>query len=817
MSGLCLALLLFLHAVVATGAEAPDSPGYQTPPKFMVDLVDAPLTPTARLSPNRRTLLLVQPENLPSIAELAQPELRLAGIRFNPRRYGSGRARNYRSLSLLDIATGTEKGVTGLPAGSRIRFPVSWSADSRYLAFATAGDTEMPLWVVDVSDQKARVIEGVRLNATMPGQPFIWVSDRHELICRTVPSPRGPAPDVSAVPAGPVIQDTRGRKAAVRTFQDLLKNAWDDALFEYFITSQIVRVTIKGDVVKLGKPGLYSRLVASPDGKFVLVEEIRRPFSRIVPASRFGRRIQVWDRAGKMVRLLADLPPFENVAIGRDAVPTGPRNFGWRSDAGATLYWTEARDGGDPASEAEARDEVLTLAAPFSGEPERLFSGGLRVQRIDWGGPKLALVYERWWKTRRLRVWIVRPDEPEAEPRVLFDRSFEDRYGDPGYPVTRRNKGGHRVLHTSEDDASLLYRGAGASPEGDRPFLDKRHWLTGRTTRLWRSDAPYYELPLAPLDHAGRLLLTRRESVDEPPNFFVLNRETGERRQLTRFAHPSPQLRGVKKELIRYQREDGVHLSATLYLPPNHKIGANPLPMLMWAYPREFRTRSAAGQVVGTPYRFTRMEARYSPLFWLGQGYDVLLGPTMPIVGGKDREPNDTYVQQLVSSARAAVEEVVRRGVADPDRIAIGGHSYGAFTTANLLVHSDLFCAGIAENGAYNRTLTPFGFQTEERTLWEAPRVYLAMSPFMHAQKLNEPILLIHGAADNNSGTFPIQSERFYHALKGHGATARLVKLPFESHSYRARESVLHVLWEKTRWLDEHVKNAKPRKTPRTH
>ncbi|MRR10727.1 S9 family peptidase, partial [bacterium] len=321
-----------------------------------------------------------------------------------------------------------------------------------------------------------------------------------------------------------------------------------------------------------------------------------------------------------------------------------------------------------------------------------------------------------------------------------------------------------------------------------------------QTRRLFRSEAPHYELPVEILDPAQGTFLTRRESVSEPPNYYVRNLKTNSDRALTAFPHPTPQIAGVYKELIRYEREDGVKLTGTLYLPPGKKPADGPFPLLMWVYPQEFKSADAAGQVTDSPYRFVRVSPM-SPLLWLAAGYAVLDDPTMPIVGEGQAEPNDTYVKQLVAGARAAVDEMVRRGIAERGRIAIGGHSYGAFTTANLLAHTDLFAAGIARSGAYNRTLTPFGFQAEERTFWQAPETYFIMSPFSHADKIKKPLLLIHGEADNNPGTFPMQSERFFSALKGHGATVRLIMLPHESHGYRARESLLHMAAEMTDWL----------------
>jgi dipeptidyl aminopeptidase/acylaminoacyl peptidase len=439
-----------------------------------------------------------------------------------------------------------------------------------------------------------------------------------------------------------------------------------------------------------------------------------------------------------------------------------------------------------------------------------------RFEKITWGNDSLALVEEGWWKTRRARTWRLRPGASEKDQsELLFDRSSEDRYADPGLPWVVLNSWGRPVLRTADGGLTIFLAGEGASSEGDRPFVDAFDLGTRKSRRLFRSEAPWYEEPIDFLDPEGRTLLLRRESVEAPPNYFVRDLKSGRLKEVTRFPHPAPQLAGIGKELIRYTREDGVQLTATLYTPAGWKPADGPLPALFWAYPQEFKSAGAAGQVNTSPYRFARIRVS-SPLPWLTQGYAVLDNPTMPIVGEGDREPNDNYVKQLVASAKAAVDEVVRRGVADPRRIAIGGHSYGAFTTANLLAHSDLFAAGIAESGAYNRTLTPFGFQAEERDLWKASQTYIGMSPFMFADRVNEPILLIHGQADSNSGTDPIQSERFFSALKGNGATARLVMLPFESHSYRGRESVLHVLWESHEWLDKYVKNrgAGPQTVP---
>ena len=800
--------IIFYRIAFAQGSS-PTQLQYLMPPRAIADLADAPLTPSVSVGPNQDWMLLMERPGLPPISELAQPELKLAGLRINPRTNGQSRSSYYTKLTLKRISDGSEKPITGIPSEARIE-NITWSPDGKRIAFTHTHDSGIELWIAEVNTGQAIQPTDARLNSTY-GRPFHWLSDSQMIICKAIPMDRGPAPEAPEVPSGPVVRESTGRKAPARTYQDLLKKPYDEALFEYYLTSQVLRVTLDGESTNIGSRGIIRRVESAPDGEYILVETTHRPFSYLVPAYRFPDRVEIWDLDGNVIHEVADLPLAEEVPIDRDGVPTGPRSFGWRADTPATLYWTEAQDGGDPKIEAEVRDKVFILSAPFKGNPVPLISLGLRFDGIQWGHADLALISESWWKTRRVRTWTAKPDSPEDAPQILFDRSREDRYSDPGRPLQHPTATGTRVLLTAGDGRTLFLRGDGASPEGNRPFLDELDLTTRETRRLWRSEAPYYESvsQLMVERKLERRLLTRRESKSEPPNYFLRDLCRNEIQQLTHFPHPAPQLANVQKELIRYERADGVKLTATLYVPPDYSPDDGPLPMLMWAYPREFKSADAASQVTDSPYRFVRISTG-SPLFWLAQGYAVLDHPTMPIIGEGDKEPNDTYIEQLVSSARAAVDEVVRRRVADRDRIAIGGHSYGAFMTANLLAYSDLFCAGIGRSGAYNRTLTPFGFQAEERTFWEAPEAYFRMSPFMHAEKVNEPILLIHGSADNNTGTFPIQSERFYHALKGHGATARLVMLPHESHGYRSRESVMHMLWEMNEWLDRYVKKKLP-------
>ena len=797
------ALALTLAAGPAPAQES-DRPVYRQPDPALVRIVDAPPTPGVSLSPDETRMLLLETPSYPPIAELAERELKLAGMRIRPAVDGRSRTTGATGLRLLDVATGAVRTVTGLPESPRIE-SLRWSPDGAHAAFTHTTDDRVELWVLDVEAARARRLVDARLSLTAGNGPA-WMDDE-TLVAAFVPAGRGPEPAAHAVPAGPVIEEAVGRRAPARTYQDLLDDPADEALFDHYFTVQLARVGLDGSVRPIAGPGIAMDASPSPDGQYLLVEWVHRPYSYRVPVYRFPRRVEVLDRDGRPMHLVADLPLQEEVPITFGSVPTGPRSFGWRADAPATLAWVEAQDGGDASVEAEVRDKVYLLAAPFSGEPRELASLGLRYGGVQWGDDDLALVSESWWNTRRQKVWRVRPGDLAAEPELLFDRSYEDRYSDPGRPDTRTNALGRSVIRRSPDGESIYLVGAGASPEGDRPFLDRYDLGTAETTRLFRSEAPWYEVPVALVDPAAGSLITRRESPETPPNYFVRDLGTGDLRAVTDFPHPAPELRDVRKELIRYARADGVDLTGTLYLPPGWDPADGLLPTLLWAYPTEYKSADAAGQVTDSPYRFVRASA-WSPYIWTLLGYAVLDDPSLPIIGEGDVEPNDTYVEQLVAGAEAAVRELARREVGDPARMAIGGHSYGAFMTANLLAHSDLFAAGIARSGAYNRTLTPFGFQAEERTYWEAPGVYYEMSPFMHADAVDEPILLIPGEMDNNSGTFPMQSERFFGALKGLGATARLVILPYESHGYRARESLLHMLWEQQEWLDRYVRHA---------
>jgi dipeptidyl aminopeptidase/acylaminoacyl peptidase len=771
---------------------------YRTPPQAIVDCVDAPPPPQPSLSPARTHLLLIERESLPSIEALAAPVLGLAGLRIDPATRGPQRRARARAFTLVTIADGARRALAVPDAD--LGAPI-WSADGARFAFTATFDDRIELWVADVAQAQCKHIDGVLLVAVL-GAPVRWMPDQQTLLCKLVAT--GAAPARGPAPAGPAVQVTSGRQTPVRTYQDLLENAHDAALFEHYATCQLAAVDPRnGAVRRIGAPGLYDDAAPSPDGRWLLVERMQRPFSYLLPAGSFPREIAIWDRNGKPVRTIARVPLAEGIPI--DGVRAGPRSVEWQPTADATLLWTEALDGGDPAQQVEHRDALLRLAAPFDGEPRTWLRARHRLWNVAFAASnELALLTEfdrdeRW-------IWIARFDPREERPVLapVHDRSMQDAYRDIGRPVTRLTARGTRVLH--EHGGRLFLEGRGASPQGDRPFLDARDLNSGASQRLFACGEERYEEVLGLLADDGSELLVERESRTEPQNVFVVRTATGASRALTSYRDAAAErTAGIARQRLRYARADGVDLTGTLYLPPGAREG-EPLPLLVWAYPREYTSTDTAGQVRGSTHRYARL-AGTSPLLLTLAGYAVLDDAAMPVVGPTETA-NDTFVEQIVADAQAAIDAVVALGVADRDRVAIAGHSYGAFMTANLLAHCDLFRAGIARSGAYNRTLTPFGFQNERRTLWQAPHIYSAMSPFMHADEIDEPLLLIHGTDDNNAGTFPIQSQRLFHAIEGHGGHARLVMLPHESHGYAARESVLHCLAEMVDWLDTHVKNA---------
>lgn len=779
---------------------------YQMPPPEVAALVDAPANPGMTLSPDRSTALLLHGRGVPTISDLAQPEYRLAGIRINPRTNGPSRSGYTTRIVIKNLSDLSERDVTGLPADPIIQ-NISFSPNGQNIAFTLTMDQHIELWVANIANGQARRLGNFAVNNVWYGSPFDWFPNSQRLLVRTVPSNRAPEPVRTLAPSGPTIQDATGEAAPARTYQDLLNDRHDIALFDHFFTSQLMVVDLNGTATAYGQPHVFASISVSPDGRYTLINYLQKPYSYIVPASRFPQITQVWDNQGRSVSTIEELPLLDNVPIAFNSTWEGRRSIGWRSDAPSTLFFVEAQDGGNPSTDVAVRDIAYLLDAPFNGSPRKLAELGTRYAGVIWGNNNLALISETWRATRTTKTWRLQPGNTSSEPVLVFERNYEDRYADPGSPVSKSLGNGFSAMHLVNDDTEILMTGSGASPEGLRPFLRAYNYTTGEFRELWRSEAPYYATVSAIADENASKIILRRESNDTPPNFVEVSLNNGSVRTLTEFPHPTPDLKDVQSEFVTYYREDGLTLTGQLLLPAGYNAETDgPLPLMLWAYPREFASADAAGQVTDSPYRFNSI-SYWGPHFLVTQGYAVLNNAAMPIVApAPDAEPNDNFIEQLVGNAKAAIDYLAERGVADPARVAVGGHSYGAFMTANLLAHSDLFKAGVARSGAYNRSLTPFGFQAEPRSIWEARDTYIEMSPFFFAHQIKTPILFIHGEADNNSGTFPVQSERMFAAVKGNGGTARLVMLPHESHGYAARESLMHMLWETIEWLDRYVK-----------
>jgi dipeptidyl aminopeptidase/acylaminoacyl peptidase len=802
---------MFKKAIVAAtlffsvAATAQDAVSYQLPPKTLQDLLLAKPTPSISLDNKGEWMLLIERNSYPSVEEMAQPEFRIAGLRINPNNFSLSRQTFINNFRLRNLKTNAEVAISGLPANLLAGNP-SWSPDEKKIAFTASSNDRIDLYVVDVATHKATKVNTQPLNATI-GQPFIWDENNTLIYKTTVQSPLA-APKRSLMPQGPVVQQNLGKAAPSRTYQDMIKSPYDEALFDFFATSQLVR-NVNGKETKIGKPAIYSSVSLSPDKKYVLARTVRKPFSYIVPAGGFNSTVSILDKNGNTVKVLAELPSSETSPSGFDNIQNSPRSFEWRDDAAATLVWSSPLDSGMYRNKMDHHDAVYSLAAPFTGEPKLLFKTNYRFRDITWGNDQLALITEGLQGKQMARVSKYNPSTGEVS--MLFERSTNDAYSNPGSPVTHRNQYGRNVITTIDNGSKLLLNNpTGSSPKGDLPFLATFDLNTKERNIIWRSDEGGFETITDVIDPQNLVVVTRKESQTLVPNYWIRNLKLRlAPQQITQFTNPYPALEGIVKQKISYKRADGVDLTGDLYLPKGYDAKKDgPLPVFIWAYPREFNNASDAAQVRGSQYTYTRL-GWGSPIFWATQGYAVLDNAEMPIVGAEGKKPNDNFIDQLKLNAEAAIGKLADMGVGDRKRVAVGGHSYGAFMTANLLAHTNLFKAGLARSGAYNRTLTPFGFQNEDRTYWEAPQLYHQMSPFSYADKIKTPLLLIHGEMDDNPGTFPINSERLYAAIKGHGGTTRFVSLPYEAHSYRGKENLLHMLYEMNAWLDKYVKNAK--------
>ena len=797
-------LLFFLVGILSGHTQLQ----YQSPDKNILDLVDVPLAPQVLKDRDNTTLIFLYRPAYKSIQELSEKELRLGGLRVNPKTYSYSRATYYDNVAVMSIDKGDKKAenVKGLPENARLS-NFRFSPDQSKIAMTHNTGNQLELWVLDLKTGVAKRVSDVALNASL-GNVMHWFKDSKSLLVKCLSDEKKTLIDASAsIPTGPTVTENFGKKAQNRTYQDLLKNPTDEFNFEQLAFSNLKKIDLDGNSSLWLDDQMYGAIRFSPDGNYVMVTRLSKPFSYIVPYRRFPTTVSVYTKDGGLVKTVNETPLLEELPKGFMAVKTGKRNISWRADHPATLYYVMALDEGNPANSVEYRDQLFQWKVPFNNEATALFKTKNRFNGIYWGNATTAVIRDYWWNTRNSKSYVFNPADASQTPVVINDRNIQDVYSDPGDFVMTENEMGYEVLEINKNQ--LFYIGDGFTDEGQFPFVDALDLKSFEKERLYTSS--YTDKYEAIQDYmvSENKLMVRIESKDDYPNVYFRSLSDQNLTQLTSFENPFLALKTVEKELISYKRADGLDLSGTLYLPVGYdKSTKEKMPMILWAYPREYKDKKSAAQKTVNPNRFT-YPSWGSPIYWVTQGYVVLDRAAFPIVGEGDNEPNDTFRTQLVANGKAAIDAVDALGYIDRDRVAVGGHSYGAFMVANLLSHSDLFAAGIARSGAYNRTLTPFGFQREERSYWEAPEVYYNMSPFIHADKMKTPLLLVHGEADNNSGTYPMQSIRYFNALKGLGAVTRLVMFPKESHGYRAKETILHLLWEQDQWLNKYVKAPK--------
>ncbi|MCD2260021.1 alpha/beta hydrolase family protein [Psychroserpens luteolus] len=804
-------LIQLFSFFILLGSYAQQNLSYQQPPEDILELADVDLAPGVQIDSKGEHMVLLYRNQYKSIAELSETELRLAGLRINPVTNIGSRTRYFTNIKVKKTDDKDAKQVSGLPDDARLS-GFRWSPDESMIACLNTTASGVEVWVLHIAEAKVTKLTGPKVNANM-GSTINWFKDNKNLLVKMLPSNRKELINTAvAVPTGPTISVSDGSKAQNRTYQDLLKTPNDEFNFEQLALSEIKKVSINGGIEDFLSSDMYRGISFSPDGNYVNVTKIKRPYSYLVTYTRFPNESIIYNMNGQKITTVNDVPLDEVRPKGFMATRKGKRNMSWRADQPATLVWAEALDGGDPAVEVDFRDAVYELKAPFNDKPREILKTKQRFGGIQWGNENTAIAYDYWINTRNTKTYVFNPSNNKVAPKIMSDRNYQDVYSDPGDLVTSKNTYGRYTFEINGDKIYLM--GDGYTKEGQFPFIDEYNLKTNKTKRLYQSE---YKDKLENLNSAidmkkGKILV-RIESPTEYPNYYIRNiNKKNDLTAITAFDNPFKSLEKINKSVISYKRDDGLDLEGTLYLPLDYEEGKK-YPMILWAYPREYKDKSSASQSTANPNEFV-YPYWGSPIYWVTRGYVVLDDAAFPIVGEGTEEPNDSFRTQLVANGKAAIDAVDNLGYIDRDKVAVGGHSYGAFMTANLLSHSDLFAAGIARSGAYNRTLTPFGFQSEERSYWESPEVYYNMSPFMHADKMKTPLLLIHGVADNNSGTYPLQSERYFNALKGLGATVRLVMLPKESHGYAAKESIMHMLWEQDQWLEKHVKNKGEEEEP---
>lgn len=782
---------------------------YQKPDAPIDQLVRGPDRSSPTLNRQKTALVKGYGVYYPSIQYIARPQIKLGGVRFNPKNYTSVANAYVKRLVYRDIKTKAEKEIS-FPEGSIIR-ERAWSPDGKHLAVSVELEKCHEVWIVQIPGLQKTKVPGVCLNAVL-GRYVDWVDNDRLLLRVRTPDQAQEVAIEKEIPVGPVVQETKGKVSNNRTYPNLVKTPQDEKAFARAIKSQhvIYHVGAKS-ISKLGPAGLYTTFDFSPDRKYILVKTLQTPFSYNVPVGLYGYKLDVWTADGKPFHHLVEDEAQENLPI--EGVTDKPRSFAWVMSEPSTLFNLKALDKGDWNVKADYRDELYFTKMKTASDTKAEFIQKFKFRIVGFDAFDLKDNY-MVTEYERDRKWVTDYQMSKTTDgwklKTMFSLSEDDDYNAPGSPYSKRNKYDEFVIAVDQtgDDASIYLSGKGSTPKGDFPFLKKMSLETQKTSEIFRSAEGRYESFQGFMDteHYTSFLISS-ESQTEMQKYELVTVKDGKlSREVFLDSEPDifQKIAQFKKEIVTYKRNDGVLLSGTLYYPTDYKEGQK-YPAIIQAYPLEYTDASTAGQVRGSQNYYSRPSGS-SILFNLMRGYVVLDEAQMPIIGPPETK-NDTFREQLVAGAQAAVDFLKQKGLVDEKRIGVIGHSYGAFMVSNLLTYSDLFATGIARSGAYNRTLTPNGFQGERRSLWQAKETYAKMSPFIDADKMKKPLLLIHGMADNNPGTFTLQSERYFDALKAQGVTARLVLLPEESHGYESLESNEHVLYETFRWFDQYLKN----------
>jgi dipeptidyl aminopeptidase/acylaminoacyl peptidase len=832
-----LALVIFVWLPASAGGQSMARDGYVLPPESVQDLFrrDKNMAKLDRLSPDGNHFVVPQFEELTDLALMSQRTLRLAMLEIVPDVNREWRQATYgnRGINLYSLADRRVYPVR-IPAGfvSDLR----WSPDGRQLAFILHLPTVSNVWVADVATGNARAVSEAPVMATLMARPggggeapetaggrmLQWLPDG-SLLTALVPANRGAEPAEPSVPTAPIIRRSREKETPTSTQPFLLRTAHDERLFKYYTTAQLATVAPGRAPRTIGEPAMYLDYWLSPDGTAILRETLEEPFSYLVGHTSFGRRLEVIDLNGRVMSEIRRLPLQEaQTRGGNPEAENLPRDVAWRPDGkGLSLLWRERGNGDDnqAAATTTRHDRLMLLAPPFDlARAQTLVSTEHRISNVRYardGRYAFATLAKRGaGGNSARRDDLVAYDLSGAQPATFVLKANidpEDPLTLPGEVMTAATGNGIPFALVSGDSTAAFLKGDGYKTTfKPQPFIDRVVIRTAATTRLFEGATDTYDEPLVALDADLTRLIVSRESSTRHPDSYLWTRSGGQMENLTNNKDPYPEITGARRVDFSFARRDGVTVQARISLPVGYQPGTR-VPAVFWTYPREFEDEKAYGRGTmrarnhnaHTPLSFLRWSD-----IWLTQGY-ALVYPDVPILG-KDGKANDNFRAHLVDTMYAAIRKVDELGYVDVNRIGHGGHSYGAFTTGNLLAHTPFFKAGIAGDGAYNRTLTPMTFQSERRSFWEAPETYTDMSPFFYADHINTPLLMYHGAQDNNSGTFLIQSERMMQALTGLGKTAVLYIYPYESHAPRAKENFLDLWARWLEWFDKYVKNAEP-------